>query len=149
MRFNFGHYLASESVATATANNPVNTRINSASRTWIDTNGNYFPDCNLTNPAANGECGALTAPIGIPNVVTHWDPAVVNGWGVRPSANEVLVGLQQLLKNRLMLDLQWTRHSFGNLCYRSFARAQALQHCSPGRISQGIEGSLFVSNHLR
>jgi hypothetical protein len=27
-------------------------------RTWLDINGNVNPDCNLANPAANGECGA-------------------------------------------------------------------------------------------
>jgi hypothetical protein len=114
-RFNYGHYVASESVATATANNPVNTRINNASRTWIDSNQNFKPDCDLTNTAANGECLALSAPLGNPNILTHWDPNVLNGWGTRPSDDEVLVGLQQQVNNRLMLDFQWTRHSFGNL----------------------------------
>jgi hypothetical protein len=114
-RFNYGHYLASESVATATANNPVNTRINSASRNWIDANLNFQPDCDLVNTAANGECGALSAPLGIPNITTRWDPNILNGWGVRPSDDEILVGLQQQLSDRLMLDVQWTRHSFGNL----------------------------------
>ena len=114
-RFNYGHYLASESVATATANNPVNTRINSASRSWIDANLNFQPDCNLVNTAANGECGALSAPIGSPNIVTRWDPNVLNGWGVRPSDDEVLFGLQQQVNPRLMVDVQWTRHSFSNL----------------------------------
>jgi hypothetical protein len=119
VRVNFGHYLASESVATATANNPLHTRIGSlvtsTSRTWLDFNGNFHPDCDLINPGPNGECFALTAPIGDPNSVVHWDPNVLNGWGVRPSDNEILVGLQQQLGNRLTLDLQWTRHSFGNL----------------------------------
>jgi len=114
-RFNYGHYLASESVATATANNPVNTRINSASRTWTDTNANFRPDCDLTNTLANGECGGLSAPLGSPNIVTRWDQGILNAWGKRPSDNEVLVGLQQQLIDRLMVDLQWTRHSFGNL----------------------------------
>src|SRR5207244_10668994 len=79
-RFNYGHYLASESVATATANNPVNTRINFAFRPWLDFNGNFKPDCNLADPGANGECFALNAPLGNPNVVTHWDPNVLRGW---------------------------------------------------------------------
>jgi len=114
-RFNYGHYLASESVATATANNPVNTRINSASRNWIDLNQNFRPDCDLVNTAANGECGALSAPLGIPNITTHWDSNVLDGWGVRPSDDEILLGLQQQLRDRIMLDAQWTRHSFGNL----------------------------------
>ena len=29
-------------------------------RTWVDTNGNFAPDCNLQNYQANGECLALT-----------------------------------------------------------------------------------------
>ena len=65
-RFNYGHYLASESAATATANNPVNTRINNVSRSWIDANQNYRPDCDLTSTGANGECGAHSAPLGHP-----------------------------------------------------------------------------------
>jgi hypothetical protein len=114
-RFNAGHFLASETVGTATASNPVWTRISQASRLWIDLNGNFKPDCDLTNRASNGECGALSAPLGDPSVVTHWDPSVLNGWGTRPSDNEVLVGLQQQLREGLALDLQWTRHTFGNL----------------------------------
>jgi hypothetical protein len=114
-RFNYGHYLASESVATATANNPVNTRINSASRTWIDANLNFRPDCDLTNTLANGECGGLSAPLGLPNIVTRWDTGVLDAWGRRPSDDEFLIGLQQLVGEHLMLDAQWTYHSFGNL----------------------------------
>ena len=114
VRFNYGRYVASESTATATANNPVNTRINSASRSWTDGNGNFYPDCNLVSTAQNGECGALSAPLGLPNLVTKWDPAVLQGWGVRPSDTEILFGLQQQVLPRLSMDLQWTRHWFGN-----------------------------------
>ena len=114
VRANYGKYVASESVATTTANNPVNTRINSASRTWTDSNVNFFPDCNLTNTGQNGECGPLSAPLGNPNIVTRWDSGVLRGWNVRPDDGEVLIGLQQQLHDRLMVDVQWTRHWFGN-----------------------------------
>lgn len=113
-RFNFGRYIASESTATATANNPVNTRINQADRSWTDTNGNFLPDCNLASTVANGECGGLSAPLGRPNIVTRWDPKVLDGWNVRPDDSEVLVGLQQQLTDRVNMDVQWTRHWFGN-----------------------------------
>jgi len=115
LRVNWGRYVASESTATATANNPINTRVISAFRTWTDTSGNYFPDCTLTNTAANGECGALSAPLGQTNITTHWNPATLNGWGVRPSDVELLLGVQQKLTERAVLDMQWTRHSFGNM----------------------------------
>jgi hypothetical protein len=35
-------------------------------RAWHDTNGNLFPDCNLLNPLANGECGAVANLAGTP-----------------------------------------------------------------------------------
>ena len=111
---NYGKYVASESVATTTANNPVNTRINSATRTWLDTNGNFIPDCDLTQTGVTGECLALSAPLGNPNIVTTWDPNVLRGWNVRPDDGELLVGVQHQLNERLMVDVQWTRHWFGN-----------------------------------
>jgi len=114
LRVNYGSYLASESVATATANNPVNTRINSANRTWADANSNIFPDCNLQNTAANGECGAMSAPLGDLNIVTTYDPAILSGFGVRPNDQEFLIGFQQQLHPRVSLDTQWTWHSYGN-----------------------------------
>ena len=113
-RANVGRYVASESVATATANNPVNTRINSANRTWNDANGNFFPDCDLRSRGANGECGAMSRPLGDPRILTTWNPAIVRGYGVRPNDTEILLGLQQGLTPRVSLDIQWTRHWYGN-----------------------------------
>lgn len=114
VRANFGRYVASESVATATANNPVNTRINAAFRTWSDANGDFVPDCDLRNRGANGECGAMSAQLGDPAIVTRWNPAIVRGSGVRPNDTEILFGLQQELTPRISLDVQWTRHWYGN-----------------------------------
>jgi hypothetical protein len=114
VRASFANYVASESVNTATLNNPVNTSINSATRTWTDNNGNFVPDCVLTNPAANGECGLLSAPLGALNIVTHYDPAITNGWGVRPNDKEIATGIQHQLLQNVSLDFQFTRHWFGN-----------------------------------
>jgi Carboxypeptidase regulatory-like domain/TonB-dependent Receptor Plug Domain len=113
-RANFGNYLAAESTATATANNPLNTSINTAMRTWRDTNGNFFPDCDLRNPQLNGECLALDQPLGALNIVTKFDPAMLSGWGVRPNDREINFGVAHSLTRNLAIDAQYTDHWFGN-----------------------------------
>jgi hypothetical protein len=114
VRANYGWYVASESTNMATLNNRVNTSINSATRQWTDRNGNFFPDCVLTNPALNGECGQLSAPLGNLNIAAQYDSAITSGFGVRPRDRELAVGVQQLLTPRVSADFQFTRHSFGN-----------------------------------
>ena len=113
-RGNFGNYLAAESTATATANNPLNTSINNANRTWRDTNGNFIPDCDLRNPGVNGECLALSQPLGALNIITRFDPAMLSGWGVRPNDREIEFGVAHSLTRNLALDAQYTDHWFGN-----------------------------------
>ncbi|HEV2983888.1 MAG TPA: carboxypeptidase regulatory-like domain-containing protein, partial [Vicinamibacterales bacterium] len=110
----YNRYLASESTNMATLNNRVNTSVNSATRNWTDTNGNFVPDCNLANPLLNGECGPLTAPLGSLNVAANYDTSITSGFGVRPNDQEVSAGFQQQILPRVALDFQFTRHSFGN-----------------------------------
>ena len=121
VRANYGRYLAAESTATATANNQLNTSINSATRSWKDTNGNFRPDCNLANTGAQdlsatgGDiCGALSQPLGALNITTAFDPAILHGWGVRPNDTEVDVGISQALTRRMSVDVQYSNHWFGN-----------------------------------
>jgi len=123
VRANWAKYVASESTNMATLNNHVNTTINQASRQWTDRNGNFFPDCDLTNPALNGECGPLNAPLGSLNVAATYDPSITSGWGVRPNDHEVSAGVQQEILPRMSVDFQFTRHSFGN-----FIASQDINH---------------------
>jgi len=120
-RANYGKYVASESTNMATLNNPVNTSVNSASRSWSDTNGNFLVDCNLQNSnaqnltAAGGDnCGALNNPLGSLNVAANYDKSITQGWGVRPNDQEVSLGIQHALTPRVAADFQFTHHSFGN-----------------------------------
>jgi Carboxypeptidase regulatory-like domain/TonB-dependent Receptor Plug Domain len=123
VRANWAKYIASESTNMATLNNRVNTSINSATRSWTDRNGNFAPDCDLTNTLLNGECGQLNAPLGSLNVAARYDQSITSGWGVRPNDHEVAAGVQHEVLPRLSVDFQFTRHSFGN-----FFASQDINH---------------------
>ena len=64
--------------------NPVAGLALQTTRNWTDTNANYAPDCDLTNPADNGECRAMANPnFGKAVGATVYDPETLRGWGVR------------------------------------------------------------------
>ena len=102
--------------------NPVSAAVGlgNATRSWTDTNHNYVPDCSLTNPNANGECGALSdANFGTNNPQAllnqlQFDPNLQTGWGKRGYNWEFSVGVQQQLTSRLSLDVGFFRKWYGN-----------------------------------
>ena len=49
---------------------------------------------------------------------------------MRPSDIELLIGVQQKLTERVMLDVQWTRHSFGNLFATQYLATPASAYSS-------------------
>ncbi len=108
-------YLAADATGFASRNNPVNTSVNAATRTWGDTNANFVPDCDLTSPATNGECGALTPTnFGRPNIVTRYSDDVIHGFGKRGWDWELSAGVQHELRPGVAADATFVRHWFGN-----------------------------------
>ena len=89
-------------------------------RSWSDTtnlgiNGDFIPQCDLTSPLANGECGPwLSATFGNANVTTRVNPDVQKGWGVRSYDWQYGVGLQQEILPRVSVDVSWNRRAWGN-----------------------------------
>jgi len=92
----------------------------SISRTWTDTgtpatNPNYYtPQCNLSNPAANGACGpASISNFGSTQLVgAQFDPSGLSGWGVRPSDWSYGVSVQQELFPRASVEVGYYRRTF-------------------------------------
>ena len=97
------------------ANNPINTSILSANRSWNDANGDYVPDCNLGNIGANGECGPIDNSFfgqQNPNAV-RWDPDVLSGWGKRDYNWDMSAEVQQEIRQGLSMSVGYYYNTGG------------------------------------
>ena len=75
-----------------------------------------MPQCDLLNPNANGECGAISdfrfgtpGPEHRPTI-----PEVLDGWGKRGYNWEFSAGVQHELSNRIGVDVGYFRRIYGN-----------------------------------
>jgi len=95
--------------------NPILTLQTTTTRSWNDANKNFNPDCDLTNKAANGECGGVAQnSFGSTNAAIQYDPDVLTGWGHRPANWEFSGGVQQQLPYRMSIDVTYFRRIWEN-----------------------------------
>jgi hypothetical protein len=91
--------------------------VSSVNRPWTDANRNYSPDCNLLDPAANGECGPWDNPnfgkAAVQNLTV--DPNTTKGWNKREYSWDLTAGVTQQLAPRISLEVDYIRRSWGNL----------------------------------
>ena len=94
---------------------------NRVTRTWNDRlfadgrSNNFVPDCNLTDPQPNGECGIMSdVNFGSQTRTTAYDEDVLRGWGVRPYNWEFSVGVQQEIVPRVSANVAYYRRWYGN-----------------------------------
>jgi hypothetical protein len=125
VKFNLGKYLTALTASNSDTDLQPGRRIAlNTTRTWNDTttfpagdprNGNYIPDCDLINPAANGECGRMDNQNFGKDVFTKsFDPDLIHGWGKRTYNWEMGVSLQQELLPRVGVTVGYFRRWYGN-----------------------------------
>ena len=120
VKFNFGHYLVSATNdGRFTTNNPANLAVSTVNRTWTDTDGDKVVDCDLLNfqaQSAQDTCAALTGnnlnfgKTG--NPTTTVNPALLNGWGVRPNDYQYNITVQQQIIPRVSVDVGYSHRWF-------------------------------------
>ena len=132
IRFNIGKYMEA---ITATNNdldmNPLIRTAVGPTRGWTDTDRDYVPDCDLMNPAANGECARMdNQNLGQPVFTRSFDPSYVGGWGTRPYNWTLGLSVQQEVVPRVSVTVGFHRNWWGNW-YVVDNRATSLEDYTP------------------
>jgi hypothetical protein len=121
IKANIGKYL--ESTITASnygIANPTSRIAQNVTRNWTDSNRNFVADCDLLNPVAQdlsgrgGDvCGAFSNLNFGKNVYSNTiDPAILKGWGVRPSDWALGIAVQQEIAPRVSIEVGYVRRWF-------------------------------------
>jgi hypothetical protein len=117
VKASWGKYMAG---GNPVPGNPLFNYSNVAARTWTpklpfgDPNY-YIPQCDLLNPNANGDCGALDNPnFGKPLPSAAVDPKTYTGWGHRNWSQEFSASVQREVLPRVSVDFGYFRRWYGN-----------------------------------
>ena len=95
--------------------------VTSTTRTWNDRgglgiDGDYVPQCDLLNPAINGECGAMANPsFGKTINPLTIDPDTTSGWNKREYSWDLTLGVTQEVAPRVSVEVDYVRRTWGNL----------------------------------
>ena len=118
LKLNFGKYLepASNLNGNYSISNPIARIATTTTRTWTDPSGDFVPQCDLLDRAANGECGAMNSQTFGTDARTTAaiDPAILNGWSVRPGDWQIGASIQQQLMPRMSVEIGYFRRWLTN-----------------------------------
>jgi hypothetical protein len=117
LKVNFGKYLEPTSNNNNyILSNPITRIATTTARGWTDSNHDFVPNCVLTNPLANGECGQMNAlTFGTTTQTTAAiDPKILEGWSVRSNDWQFGVSVQQQLMPRVSIEAGYFRRWLNN-----------------------------------
>jgi hypothetical protein len=116
VKFSLGKYVV---VYSANNNdldlNPLIRTTVSTTRTWTDSDRDYYWDCDLANVETNGECGrANNTNFGKEVFTRFYDPEFISGWGNRQYNWQMGLSVQQEVAPRVAVNVGYNRRWFGN-----------------------------------
>jgi hypothetical protein len=123
LKVNAGKYLeAAQNSNTYVGSRPTSRLQTMTTRSWTDSNNNFVPDCDLLNPlaqnltASGGDVCAQISNLAFGQAVfdTSYDPALLNGWSVRPADWNIGVSVQQQLLPRVSVEAGYQRRWLTN-----------------------------------
>ena len=112
LKASLGRYTPLEYRAT---NNPAANQATNTTRTWTDTNRNYVPDCDLTNPNVNGECGVWSdLSFGRDRPGTRYAENALRGFNTQFHNWQGSASLQHQLWPGVALNIGYFHTRYGN-----------------------------------
>jgi hypothetical protein len=115
LKVSMGKYTVASNGEIAKAVNPFMTTVNSVNRSWTDNDGDFVPDCVLTNPLTNGECGPYSnSTFGQRVVTTRYADDVTRGFGVRDYLWDFGAEVQHQLGARVSTTVGYYRNWYDN-----------------------------------
>jgi carboxypeptidase family protein len=125
LKFNLGHYLdAATNDSEYTSNSPAARIVRTGTRNWDDRTfpvgdprrDNKVVDCDILNPAANGECPAATGDTlnfgTVSGNITTVNQATLHGWNVRQSDWQWGITIQHEVIPRVSVEVAYNRRWF-------------------------------------
>lgn len=100
-------YMRGDTIGMAQNLNPIVTSVIATSRSWRDTNGDFFPDENELGPFANASFGQTVQ-------ATTFDDEVRSGFGNRRYNWEYSLGVERELLPQTAVELSYWRRVNGN-----------------------------------
>jgi Carboxypeptidase regulatory-like domain len=96
--------------------NPIARIATTGTRTWRDANGDFTPQCDFLNNAANGECLAMNPQaFGTATPITAAiDSNLLNGWGIRPNDWQIGASVQQQVLPKVSIEFGYFWRWLGN-----------------------------------
>jgi hypothetical protein len=89
--------------------NPASRLVRTTTRGWSDFDVNFVPNCVLTNPLANGECGAINSTFFGQLAGPTVDPSLLSGSGVRPSDWSVAASVERRFLTQASVAVEYFR----------------------------------------
>lgn len=124
LKVNIGQYLeaASNGNGNYSIGNPTARIATTVARSWIDANGDFVPDYDLVDGAAQdlrasgGDfCGAISnQSFGQPVFSNTIDPGILSGWGERPTDWQIGVSIQREVLPRVSVEVGYFRRWLQN-----------------------------------
>jgi hypothetical protein len=107
IKFGWNRYMAEQTNEIARASNPVVTTVNSASRSWDDTNGDFVPQPAELGPLSNTNFGNVV-------VTSRYSDDLLTGMGARGYNWQTNASIQHEIMPGLAVDVGYHRTSWHN-----------------------------------